>query len=301
MTASISGRWPPPRPAPSRCRRCARPSRACSFDDPSGYTLTMTAENNYVSRGVFIGSVNEKQRLRRALAIPGRPEAGPVQPLWLIGRGARAAPSWRSAASALACLAIPASAAPLDRAAFAAGLCGDAAAQVRGAEGLVQAGGALPADDLACAGRLLGALAERRLSCTAERRGPARPPGRARGPRRRHRRGRGRPRRRAPPVLGLRQRAAIETARGVVALLTGPDPAARAAGLAVLERRIAAVPEAVLDRARDAETDAGLKADDRRPCPGRRPVVARSGPAPRGDRAPWRRARPDRRGRGSRR
>jgi urea transport system substrate-binding protein len=32
-----------------------------SFDCPSGYKLSMTAENNYVSRGVFIGSVNEKQ------------------------------------------------------------------------------------------------------------------------------------------------------------------------------------------------------------------------------------------------
>jgi urea transport system substrate-binding protein len=32
-----------------------------SFDCPSGYKLAMTAENNYVSRGVFIGSVNEKQ------------------------------------------------------------------------------------------------------------------------------------------------------------------------------------------------------------------------------------------------
>ena len=32
-----------------------------SFDCPSGYKIGMTAENNYVSRGVFIGSVNEKQ------------------------------------------------------------------------------------------------------------------------------------------------------------------------------------------------------------------------------------------------
>jgi urea transport system substrate-binding protein len=32
-----------------------------SFDCPSGYKLQMNAENNYVSRGVFIGSVNEKQ------------------------------------------------------------------------------------------------------------------------------------------------------------------------------------------------------------------------------------------------
>jgi len=32
-----------------------------SFDCPSGYKIAMTGENNYVSRGVFIGSVNDKQ------------------------------------------------------------------------------------------------------------------------------------------------------------------------------------------------------------------------------------------------
>ena len=31
------------------------------FPDPSGYTLKMTAANNYVSRGVFIGSINANQ------------------------------------------------------------------------------------------------------------------------------------------------------------------------------------------------------------------------------------------------
>lgn len=31
------------------------------FPDPSGYVLKMTAENNYVSRGVFIGSINANQ------------------------------------------------------------------------------------------------------------------------------------------------------------------------------------------------------------------------------------------------
>lgn len=162
----------------------------------------------------------------------------------------------------LGCLALgaaSASAAPLDRAAFAADLCGDGAAQVRGAEGLVQAGGDLPTDDLAFAGRLLGALAERRLACPADGAvlldRPGAPEGRDAVT--------GAPRpvsETRAPVLGLRQRAAIETARGTVALLTGPDPAARTAGLAVLERRIATVPAAVLDRARDAETDAALKA-----------------------------------------
>jgi len=32
-----------------------------SFDCPSGYTIKMTADNNYVYRGVFIGSVNENK------------------------------------------------------------------------------------------------------------------------------------------------------------------------------------------------------------------------------------------------
>jgi urea transport system substrate-binding protein len=32
-----------------------------SFDCPSGYKISMTGENNYVARGVFIGSVNDKQ------------------------------------------------------------------------------------------------------------------------------------------------------------------------------------------------------------------------------------------------
>ncbi|MDQ0346628.1 transporter substrate-binding protein [Ancylobacter vacuolatus] len=32
-----------------------------TFDCPSGYKISMTGENNYVARGVFIGSVNDKQ------------------------------------------------------------------------------------------------------------------------------------------------------------------------------------------------------------------------------------------------
>lgn len=159
----------------------------------------------------------------------------------------------------LAVSALPAAAAPFDRTAFAADLCGDGAAQVRSAETLVQAAGDLPAADLAFAGSLLGALAERRLACPADGAvlldRPGAPEGRDAVT--------GLPRASAEarmPVLGLRQRAAVETARGTVALLTGPDAAARAAGLAVIERRIATVPAAVLDRARDAETDPGLKA-----------------------------------------
>jgi urea transport system permease protein len=158
----------------------------------------------------------------------------------------------------LALLAIPASAAPLDRTMFAGALCGDGAAQVGAAEGLVRAGGDLPADDLAFAGRLLGALAERRLACPPDGALLLEGPNAAEG--QDAVTGARRPAAEARlPVLGLRQRAAIETARGVVALLTDETPGARAAGLAVLERRIATVPVEVLDRARDAETDAALK------------------------------------------
>ncbi|WP_419828858.1 urea ABC transporter permease subunit UrtB [Methylobacterium sp.] len=165
---------------------------------------------------------------------------------------------WYLALLCLALPAMPAFAAPLDRAILAGALCGDGAAQVGAAEGLVRAGGDLPADDLAYAGRLLGALVERRLACLPDGAlllagqdategqdavtGARRPAAEARA-----------------PVLGLRQRAAVETARGVLALLTEGTPAARAAGLAVLERRITIVPAAVLDRARDAESDAALK------------------------------------------
>ena len=51
-----------------------------SFDDPSGYTLTMTGENNYVSRGVFIGSVNEKQGFDVLWQSKGTPKPIPFSP-----------------------------------------------------------------------------------------------------------------------------------------------------------------------------------------------------------------------------
>ena len=118
----------------------------------------------------------------------------------------------------LALLTVPAAAAPLDRARFAADLCGDGAAQVRGAEGLVQAGGDLPADDLTFAGRLLGALAERRLSCPADGALLLDRPGASEG--RDALTGAVRPAAEArAPILGLRQRAAVETARGIIATL----------------------------------------------------------------------------------
>jgi urea transport system permease protein len=155
---------------------------------------------------------------------------------------------------------IPASAAPLDRAAFAADLCGDGAAQVRAAEGLVQAGGDLAADDLAFAGGLLGALAERRLACPADGTVLLDRPGAPEG--RDAVSGAPRPVAEArAPVLGLRQRAAIETARGTVALLTGADPAACASPSGAAQARLSALkgdPAYAADPAFRAALDAGL-------------------------------------------
>jgi len=51
-----------------------------SFDCPSGYKIAMTAENNYVSRGVFIGSVNESQGFDILWQSDGTPKPVPFSP-----------------------------------------------------------------------------------------------------------------------------------------------------------------------------------------------------------------------------
>ena len=51
-----------------------------TFDGPSGYTLSMTGDNNYVSRGVFIGSVNDKQGFDVLWQSKGTPKPVPFSP-----------------------------------------------------------------------------------------------------------------------------------------------------------------------------------------------------------------------------
>ena len=51
-----------------------------TFDGPSGYTLRMTAENNYVARGVFIGSVNDTQGFDVLWQSKGTPKPVPFSP-----------------------------------------------------------------------------------------------------------------------------------------------------------------------------------------------------------------------------
>ena len=150
---------------------------------------------------------------------------------------------------------------PIDRSALARAVCGDGAALGRGTEDVVRSAATAGADDLAFSGSILRALLDRRLACVGDTSVLLDRPGgnegrdaatgaalSAAGAR--------------SPVLGLRQRGLVETGAGIVALLTGASTAQRSAGLATLERRIAAVPEAdtILERARAAETDAGLRA-----------------------------------------
>ncbi len=147
----------------------------------------------------------------------------------------------------------------LDRDAFATALCGDGAAQAGAVEGFLRTSAAAEVGDVAWAGTILRALLDRRLACLGasalllDRAGAAEGRDAATGTARPATGGRA-------PVLGLRQRALVETATGAAALLTGPSVEARRAGLAALERRIAAVPDALLLRAASAETDSGLRA-----------------------------------------
>ncbi|MCJ2044992.1 urea ABC transporter permease subunit UrtB [Methylobacterium sp. J-078] len=151
-----------------------------------------------------------------------------------------------------------AAAAPLDRGAFAAALCGDGAAQTRSVESFLGIASEAESSDVAWAGTALRALLDRRLACLGEtallldRAGAAEGVDAATGAARPAAGGRS-------PVLGLRQRALVETASGAAVLLTAPGVEARRTGLATLERRIAAVPEALLLRAAAAETDPGLR------------------------------------------
>lgn len=146
----------------------------------------------------------------------------------------------------------------LDRAAFATALCGDGAAQTKGVEAFLRHSAETQASDITWTGTVVRALLDRRLACLGDTAllldrasaddgidaatGAVRPAAGGRS-----------------PVLGLRQRALIETASGVATLLTGPTVEARRSALARLERRIASVPDTVLLRAEEAETDTDLR------------------------------------------
>jgi urea transport system substrate-binding protein len=55
-------------------------SAGLTFACPSGYEISMTGENNYVKRGVFIGSLNENQGYDILWQSPDTPEPVPFSP-----------------------------------------------------------------------------------------------------------------------------------------------------------------------------------------------------------------------------
>lgn len=55
-------------------------SAGLTFGCPSGYEISMTGENNYVKRGVFIGSLNENQGYDILWQSPDTPEPVPFSP-----------------------------------------------------------------------------------------------------------------------------------------------------------------------------------------------------------------------------
>lgn len=149
-------------------------------------------------------------------------------------------------------------AAALDRPALAAAACGDAASLGSVAETVIGQAAELPSGDLAWAAPVMRAVLERRLVCVGPSAFVTDRPGSAEG--RDAVSGTVQPTAGGrAPVLGLRQRALVETAEGILALLTAPDVEARARGLKAIERRIGTLPDGILARAAAAERDEGLK------------------------------------------
>ncbi|QJP14031.1 urea ABC transporter permease subunit UrtB [Starkeya sp. ORNL1] len=149
-------------------------------------------------------------------------------------------------------LALPAMAAPLDRPALIAQLCGNAGAMGEAGAALLALAAAGSAEDRGWAAPLAKALIDKKLACDdtgavlgdvdAVTRAPRTAPDTAR-----------------TPVLSLKNRAVFETADAALALRSAPDTDQRAAALRTLERRPGSLPEGLLDAAAASESDAGLR------------------------------------------
>ncbi len=158
-------------------------------------------------------------------------------------------------AAVLLSAASPALAAPLDRAATIANLCGSAAQTGEVASLLIATAASGSEADRAWAAPLPRAMIDRKLACDdagavltddgldAATRAPRAVVGTARS-----------------PVLSLKNRSVVELADAALSLRSATTTAARTAALRTLERRPATIPEGLLDAAAASEGDAGLKA-----------------------------------------
>jgi urea transport system permease protein len=151
-----------------------------------------------------------------------------------------------------------AAAAQIDRTAVVAQLCGNADATAEGGAALLAAAGAANAADLAWARPIAAAVLNRQLTCTADNLGATIAAGNgpgldaATGARAEATTGR-------KPVLSLKNRAVFELADAALTLRMGTTPEVRARALHLIERRVAQLPEGLLDKAADGETNATLR------------------------------------------
>ncbi|WP_029352022.1 urea ABC transporter permease subunit UrtB [Bosea sp. 117] len=150
----------------------------------------------------------------------------------------------------------PALAAPLDRSALVARLCGSAAEMGEAAGTLITLAASGSAEDRAFAAPLARAAMEKKLTCDeagalltagggtldAITSAPRAEQGASRA-----------------PVLSLKNRAVFELADAALALRSAASPAERASALRTLERKPGSLPDGLLDAAAAEETDAGLK------------------------------------------
>ncbi|MCS0495755.1 urea ABC transporter permease subunit UrtB [Ancylobacter sp. MQZ15Z-1] len=156
--------------------------------------------------------------------------------------------------SCLLLLASGAQAAPLDRAALVADLCGDAGQMGQAGTALLDVAANGSAEDRAWAAPLAGAVLARGLACDEESavlaeagldaltRAPREPGDKAR-----------------KPLASLKNRSVFQLADAALALRSASAVGAREAALKTLERKPSQIPDGLLEAAAASETDAGLR------------------------------------------
>lgn len=161
-----------------------------------------------------------------------------------------------SLALCLVAFATPSVAAPADRGALIADLCGEGAQFADAGRAMVALAATGSAEDRSWAAPIARAVLDRKLTCDASgavivlqgtprdaaSRAPRDPGDGAHA-----------------PFLSLKNRATFETAEAALALGTAADVGRRAAALHTLEHRASALPDTFFDAAAARETDPGLK------------------------------------------
>lgn len=150
-------------------------------------------------------------------------------------------------------------AAAADRAAVVAKLCGGAEAMAEGGGALLASAAGDDGGELKWAARLAGALISRRFACATDGSGMILGAGSQTADDAVTGNARPLAADARKPVLSLKNRALFELADAALTLRTAESAAQRGRALPLIERRLALMPEGVLDKAAQSEPDAGLR------------------------------------------